>query len=113
MQVGVPLAVTVAWHVDGNTVDRKGDIGAVVGVETAQEELIRFAPTLVLSSDQPGHDLDDRLGISRWPNLKVALPDGLCRGGGGRSGRLDSRFEDVVILSRRGGRSIACSAVGL
>src|SRR5262249_10227868 len=51
VQIGVSLAVRVAAQVDRQPVDEEGDVGAVVGVETAEEVLLCLAATLVLADD--------------------------------------------------------------
>ena len=53
VQVGVALPVGMADEVDGYAVDGERNVGAVVGVETAQEQLVGFASALMLSNHEP------------------------------------------------------------
>ena len=46
-------------HVDRHAVDARGEVGAVVQVEAAQEVLVRLAVAAVLRHDEPGDGLED------------------------------------------------------
>ena len=56
VEIGVPLAVRVRHHVDGNAVDGDGDVRPVVGVETAQKDLLRLATSSVLRNQEAGRE---------------------------------------------------------
>ena len=57
--VGVALAVAVARHVDGHAVGVDRDVGAVIGIEAADEVLIRFSAAGVLADHQARHLAQD------------------------------------------------------
>src|SRR2546428_12451343 len=59
VQVGVALAVGVAAEVDREPVDEERDVGAVIGVEAAQEVLLRLAVALMLADDEAGDQAHD------------------------------------------------------
>jgi hypothetical protein len=48
MQVGIALAMGMRYHVYRDTVDGDVDIGAMVGVETPQEDLFGLTASLML-----------------------------------------------------------------
>ena len=72
MEIGVALAVGVATEIDGEPVDEEGDVGAVVGVEAAQEVLFRLATSLMLADHQPGDESQDVSGSTLRQKLAVA-----------------------------------------
>ena len=82
--VGEALAVRVRHHVDRHAVDRQREVGAVVGVEAAQEVLVRLAAARVLHHHQPGRDAQDVLHAADRPQLEVAVPDRERRRGADR-----------------------------
>jgi len=82
VQVGVALSVAVGAEVDRQVVDGHGDVGAVVGVEAADQPLCRLAAALVLGDDQAGDVVQDLLRGAVWAQLVVVRPD--LVGGGGR-----------------------------
>jgi hypothetical protein len=47
----------MAYHVDGDVILRKSDVGAVVRVETSQEILIGLSSSGVLDCDEAGDEL--------------------------------------------------------
>src|SRR4029079_6208705 len=54
--VDVAVAVAVAGEVDGHAVDEDGDVGAVIGVDAAQEPLLGgAAAAVVLREQEAGH----------------------------------------------------------
>ena len=73
MQIGVALAVRVRRQVDGHAVDEDADVGAVVGVEAAQEQLVGLAAALVLRGEQPRHHAQDVVGRILGPQLEVLV----------------------------------------
>ena len=56
MKIGVTLAVGVAAEVDGEAVDEERDVGAVIGVESAQEVLLGLAAALMLADHEAGNE---------------------------------------------------------
>ena len=82
VQIGVALAVRVRAEVHGQPVDEERDVGAVVGVEAAQEVLLGLAAALVLADDEPGHEAQDVGGPALRPQLEVAPRDEELGGGG-------------------------------
>lgn len=83
-------------HVDRHTGHRRGQIGAVVQIEAAQEVLVRFAVATVLGDDQPRRRLQQLARAQQRPVLKLfarnkslVRRDGGVRRGGLRCGRLD------------------------
>ncbi len=63
VQIGEALAVAVADHVDWRAVDGEGDVRPVVGVEAAEEVLLRLAAAGVLHGEQTGDRLDEVLRL--------------------------------------------------
>lgn len=51
MHVGVALAVRMAHHVHRDAIDKNGEVGAVVGVESTEKNLIGFAAAVMLAND--------------------------------------------------------------
>ena len=51
MQVGIALAMGMRYHVYRDTINGNIDIGAMIGVETAEEDLLCFAAALVLRNE--------------------------------------------------------------
>jgi hypothetical protein len=51
--------VRIAGHVYRNAVDTNLEIGSVIGIETAKQDLIRLASTMVLADDQARHQSHD------------------------------------------------------
>jgi hypothetical protein len=43
VQVGIALAVAMTGHVDRNAIDKNCHIRTVIGIKTAQKDLVRFA----------------------------------------------------------------------
>jgi len=103
MHIGITLAVCVAHHVDGNAVDENSEIGAVVGIEAAKKNLIRFAAAVMLADDQPRRKLHDVARRVRWTEFQIFLPAGLFRC---RRGRL---LPPHVNFDRFGGRLVRLS----
>ena len=97
MQVGVALAVGVAAQVHGQAVDEEGDVGAVVGVEAAEQVLLGLASALVLADDEARDQAQDVGRPALGAQLEV-LP-GNEQLGGGRD-RRRRRHHD----RRQGGR---------
>ncbi len=58
IQVRIALPVGIGGHVDRNTINGCGQIGAVIEVVAAQEVLICLAVPRVLRNDQPGDVLE-------------------------------------------------------
>ena len=75
VEVGVALAVAVGTMLTGTPSTEIGDVGAVVGVEAAQEDLLRLAAAGVLRDDQPRNDPEQVLGGHPRPKLDVELAD--------------------------------------
>ena len=82
MKIGVTLPVGVAAEVDGEAVDEERDVGAVIGVEPAQEVLLGLAAALMLADHEAGNESQD---VGRPPlgaKLEVAPGNedlGRCR----------------------------------
>ena len=129
VEVGIALAVGVGAHVDRNAVHEQGDIGAVVEVEPAQEELVGLPLPRMLGDDQAGHRLQHLAGAGDGPGVDLRAGDdaaarrfhrleraadaghtagvtGAGREGGGRRGRLarDGEFVERDRLLRDGGQ---------
>ena len=75
MQVRVPLTVRVRGHVHRDSIEVHRDVGAVIGVEPAQEDLIGLASALVLGEDQAGNDAKDVAGRAARPQEEVLVAD--------------------------------------
>ncbi len=82
--VGEALSVGVRDHVHRDAVDRNREVGAVVGVEAAQEILVGLAAARVLYDHQPGSDAQDVLHAADRSQLKVAVTHRERRGGADR-----------------------------
>ena len=64
----------------GNPIHRDGHIGAVVGVEAAQEDLFGFAAAGVLGNDEARHQLQHLMGRAIGADVQIELTHG-PRGG--------------------------------
>jgi hypothetical protein len=51
MHVGIALAVRVAHHVYGDTIDEDGEVGSVIRIEAPEKDLIAFAAAVMLADD--------------------------------------------------------------
>jgi hypothetical protein len=80
--------VAVADHVDGQPIEGELDVGAVVGVEAAQEELVGLPAARVLDDHQSGGDPQQIRRLQHRPQLEVLVAHGARRGGGERALRL-------------------------
>ena len=63
----------VAAHVDRCAIDMASQIGAMIQVEAAQEELVSLARAAVLGGDQPGHRFGQFADPRPGPVLEVAI----------------------------------------
>ena len=81
VQIGVALPMPVARKVDRHAVDRGGEIGAVIEIETAQEELVGLPIPAVLRDDQAGHGLEDLARAIERTLLELRGADRPLRGG--------------------------------
>ncbi len=75
IQVGISLAVGVGAHIDRHAVDRDGEIGAVIEIETAQEILVGLAVPAVLGDDQTRHDFERFRGPRQWSGVDSFAAD--------------------------------------
>ncbi len=73
MEVGVALPVPVADHVHRDAIDVDGHLGAVIAIESAQEDLLRLPAARVLRDDEPRHQLEHVLGRLARAQLQVEL----------------------------------------
>ena len=53
MKIGIPLAMGMADDINGNAINKNGEIRAMVGVEAAEKDLISLAAAVMLANDQP------------------------------------------------------------
>jgi hypothetical protein len=84
VEIGIALTVGVAAEFDGEPVDEDGDVGAVIGVEAAEEILLRLASALVLADDESGDEAQDVGRPALGAELEVAPRDEELRGRGDR-----------------------------
>ena len=84
VQIRVALAVSVASQVDGQAVDEDRQVGAVVGVEPADQVLLGLASPLVLIDDEARHETKDVGRTPLWAHLEVSAGNDLL--GRGRHG---------------------------
>jgi len=75
VEIGVPLAVCMRPHVDGNAVYRDGDVRPVVGVEATQKDLLRFTASSVLRNQEAGRELQQFLRRLTGSEPDVQLSD--------------------------------------
>ena len=102
VQVGVALAVGVAAEVDREPVDEERDVGAVIGVEAAQEVLLRLAAALMLADDEAGDQAHDIGRPTLRAELEVEPGDEDLRGrGDGRRRRHHDRRQRRLLRSGR------------
>jgi len=101
IDVGVALAVGVRGHVDGNAVDARREIRAVVEVEAAQEVLVRLAVAAVLRDDQARHDLEDFARAQDRPALELDREHDTLAGGARFADQADPGGRDDDLLERR------------
>ena len=69
------LTVSMAAEVDGEPIDEERDVGAVVGIEPAQEILLGLAATLMLADHEPGNEAQDVGRPALRAKLEVAPGD--------------------------------------
>ena len=69
------LPVRVRDEIHWNTIDARGEIGAVVEIEAAQIILVGFALAAVLRDDQARHRLQNLARTNDGPQLDLFLPD--------------------------------------
>ena len=70
IEVRVALAVGVGGHVDGHPLEIRGQIGAVIEVEAAQEILVGLAAATVLGHDDTGDRFHDLAGPENGPGWR-------------------------------------------
>jgi hypothetical protein len=105
VEIGVALPVAVADQVDRDAVHEHRHVGAVIGVEAAEEVLVRLAAAGVLHDVEPGDDLEDVGGTRVRAQLEVAIADRARRGGGARArGARGGAEGRARVLQRRLGR---------
>src|SRR5713101_7435012 len=75
VEIGVPLAVRMRHHVDGNAVHGDGDVRPVVGVEAAQKDLLRLAASSVLRNQEARREPQQFLGRLPGSEPHVELSD--------------------------------------
>jgi hypothetical protein len=63
VKIRVPLTMGMANYVDRNTVDEDREVGAVIGVEAPEKNLIGFAATVMLPDNQPRVTRKTSLGV--------------------------------------------------
>ena len=81
MHVGIALAVRMAHHVHRNAIDENREVGAVVRVETAKQNLIGFAAAVMLADDQTRSQLQNIARSVGRTKLQIFFPASLfsCR----------------------------------
>ncbi len=103
VEVEIALAVAVRAHVDGGAVDERGEIGAVVKVEPAQEVLVGFAVARMLRGDQAGHVLGQLADARQRTVLEIGIADHPFRAAAGASDEpLGAAVDDDLVRSGRG-----------
>jgi hypothetical protein len=102
VQVGVALAVSVRAEIDGHVVEEESHVGAVVGIEAAEEVLRGLAASLVLTHHEARHETQDVGGPALRTELEVAAGDELFGRGGGRGGRGHDHGLEHRLRHRRG-----------
>lgn len=75
VDVGVSLPVAVRGHVDGHVVDEQREVGAVIGVEAADQVLHGLAAALMLVHHQAGNVVQNLLRRGVRTQLVVAGAD--------------------------------------
>ena len=98
VQVRVSLSVRVRRQVHGDAVEVDAHVGAVVRIESAQEELIGFAAALVLRQQKAWHDAEDVLGREPGPQEEVAGAHRSRTRGRERSLAFHGRFESGLRI---------------
>ena len=106
IQVHIALAVGMRGEIDRDTVDKTGEIRAMVEIETAQKVLIGFPSATVLCHDHARHDFQDFSRAEHRPGFELDLADTPLRGRTsnpreiiGAAGNHD-RFQDHGEISR-------------
>ena len=102
VQVGVALPVRVRGHVHRHAVDGDGHIGAVIGVEAAQEELVGLAAALVLRDHQARNGAQHVFRGEARAQEEVAVAHGRGAGGGEGLVAFDGGLEFVCPQSGSG-----------
>ncbi len=75
--------MTVRRHVDRYAVDARRQVRAVIEIEAAQEELVRFAVAAVLSDDQAWHHFHELTGPKHRTQRELLAADNTFARGGG------------------------------
>jgi hypothetical protein len=73
--------MAVRRQVHRDPVDRGGEVGPVIEIESAQEELIRLSSSAVLRRDQPRHRLENLARPRERPTGELLEADRALRGG--------------------------------
>ncbi len=94
IDVGIALAVAVAAHVGGHTINEGGEIGAVIEIETAQEILVCLTLTRMLGSDQTGNGLEHLASAQNRPEVEIAIAHDARRPGVGDADKVDGAAID-------------------
>ena len=108
--VGVALAVAVARHVDRDAVGVDRDVGAVIGVEPADEVLIGLSAAGVLRHHQAGDLAQDVGHLGARAVLQVVARQVDRRRGLGRRAVVD--LDDLGVGLGRLGRRGRCGRLG-
>ncbi len=107
VDVAVALAMAMRRHVHGQTVDARGEIGAVVEVEAAEKILVRLTVAAVLSDDEARHDFEYLTRAKQRTILQLRGEHGADARGVGVRESLDAPggngdlFDELAGLSRR------------
>ena len=81
MEIGVSLAVGMADHVYRDAVNEDREVGAVVRIETAKQDLVGFAAAMMLADDQSRRQAQNIARRVGRPQFQVPCRPCLFSGG--------------------------------
>ncbi len=75
MQVRIPLPVGMGYQVDRRTVHGNRDVGPVIRIEPAQEDLLRLAAARVLRDHETWNETKQCVGRFAWTQVQIEIAD--------------------------------------
>jgi len=80
IEVHIALAVGVRGQINGDAIDTRGKVGAMVEIKATQEILIGFPAATVLRHGDAGDDFQDFAWAEHWPGFELCLAHPTLRG---------------------------------
>ena len=99
--VRISMRVRTRRSVYGKSGHGRGEVGAMVKIETAQVVLVRLPPAAVLADDEARHRLEHLTSTHDRPRLELGCGDGALTAGRGDSHEVLGRALDVRDVPER------------